>query len=608
MNQKIYTKNIFVIGLLLVLSSAVLLPSCLNYFNKNNNGNNTSNPRYKTNIINFNTNRAQEEKNIILQISILKSAISKNNFTYQSYNKIFEHNISYVRNQKNIMKNKINIANYSIRHEINILDDMINIIYTHSYNYLQFFKVKNYVLPQIAYSNNTDINSSINSIETYTDKITKSSTSVSNISFHTEEDVIGIKNISSLISGTKKLIFSKINFDYNNIFYYSNYSNNLTTLHEYTSSYNQYINNNSIKSNQFITNNNINSSDESKNNLTFSFTKNKIIKYIQNKPYVVAVPGGVLFGLAITGVVVYIYKRIAKVEKAKLYSQSTINTNNLPKNNIVNDYLLPNTGARKFTNERLEHFFNNGSFVRKLYAARAKANKIIIPQDVFKEQVSNLLYLIHSKSSDSNFKISHQYINNYIKDRLGHRIERQYNGESNEIKDMLQSVTDTNQISTSGDSFATTTNSLFAIPAFDSSLKYALTEQQNELIVIQIKKFKVLLSSLPEHQNIPELFNFIEDAAPMVNDDNSKVVKIVGSIIINDLRELIEANISHLQYHYFHQHSLSRPNVTLAKDEEIANYYLYFTQTHLIRDNFYDLRHIGISIADFTSLMSDFSN
>ena len=58
---------------------------------------------------------------------------------YKSYNKVFAHNISYIKNQKNSIKNRISKANSSIKHEIDILNTMSDIILNHPYNYLQFY-------------------------------------------------------------------------------------------------------------------------------------------------------------------------------------------------------------------------------------------------------------------------------------------------------------------------------------------------------------------------------------------------------------------------------------------------------------------------------------
>ena len=319
MKKEISVKQILVIGIISLLATGIILSSNWSYFIKNNDTNNNALASYQISGNNFYSNYRKNEGSILFQINVLKSAIRRNNFMYKSYSKVFAHNISYIKNQKSSMKNRISIANSSIKHELDILNTMNNIIINHPYNYLKFFQSKNYTLPGIISQSNNNISSSssINNIETFRSSTNKSNTTISNISYQSEEAAIGIGSISSMISGAKTLIFSKVNFNYNNIYYFSTYTDNLTTLNQFKNTYISSNSQNSAKNNQFIKNNDTNSLNQTTNNLTFSFLHNNIIDYIKNKPYVVAAPLGGLLALVggvVTGVIIY---KVVKRAKAK---------------------------------------------------------------------------------------------------------------------------------------------------------------------------------------------------------------------------------------------------------------------------------------------------
>ena len=319
MKKILNIKRIFIIGIISLVSIGIMLSSNWNYFIRNNANNNTALNSYQISSKNsFTDNYNEEVHSIVFQINILKSAIKRNNFMYKSYSKVFAHNISYIKNQKNSTKNRISIANSSIKHEIDILSSMNNIILNHPYNYLKFFQSKNYTLPEIVSQSNRNVSSSLDSIETYTSATNKLNPTVSNISYQSEEAVIGIGSISSLITGAKTLIFSKVNYNYNNIYYFSTYTDNLTTLNQFKNTYTSSNSQNIVKNNQFIENNNTNSSNQTNNNLTFSILHNNVIDYIKNKPYVVAAPlGGLLtliIGGVVTGVIIHKYRKRVKAK------------------------------------------------------------------------------------------------------------------------------------------------------------------------------------------------------------------------------------------------------------------------------------------------------
>ena len=128
-----------IIGVISLVATGIILPSNRSYFIQNNDNNNTALNSYQINTgnsahIKFN----QGGKNIMFQINVLKSPISRNNIMYRQYNNIFKSSRSYVHLQKSMIRNRIKIANSSIKYEIDVLINMKSIIHNHPYNYLKF--------------------------------------------------------------------------------------------------------------------------------------------------------------------------------------------------------------------------------------------------------------------------------------------------------------------------------------------------------------------------------------------------------------------------------------------------------------------------------------
>ena len=232
MRSNLKQKKLLIYGLIAFLCLGIILPIKWNYFilnkHKNNFNINSFNSTNEKNSIYL--DYLQEEKSIIFQIDIIKGALRSNNNMYQRYNSILKHNINYVYKQKNIIRNRIEIANNSITHELNILYIMKSIIINHSYNYLQFFKSKNYILPKMISKNKINNYQNLINIRTHTQKLNKSYVSIQNISYQSEEYIIGAKYIYNTVSSLKMLIFSKIHFDNNNVYYFSDKLNDLTTI------------------------------------------------------------------------------------------------------------------------------------------------------------------------------------------------------------------------------------------------------------------------------------------------------------------------------------------------------------------------------------------
>ena len=254
MKEKLRVSSILIIGVLSLLAAGVILSSNWNNFINANKTNNNILSAYDINTNNYGISMYRTQRsNIIFQINILNRAISKNNIMYQKYNQIFKNNISYIRLQRSIIKNRIQIADSSIKYELNILNNMKTIINNHPYNYLKFFQNKNYIIPQIVSQNRIKSAPLLTNIKTSIKNISNSNVSFKNISYQSEEAGIGIGAITSALSASKTLIFSKENFNYNNIYYFSNTLNNLSTVDKITNYGNSKINTVSAKNtSQFL--------------------------------------------------------------------------------------------------------------------------------------------------------------------------------------------------------------------------------------------------------------------------------------------------------------------------------------------------------------------
>ena len=256
-------------------------------------------PETITNDNNYSSNYISENKNILLQINILTSTLLWNNIVYKKYSNVFNHNMNYVLYQKNYINKKINYANSTIIKEIKVLKEMKDLLENHEYNYLQLYQIHNYHMPNMTLKNKSKNLISINNIKTYANKINKSTTTMNSISFKCEEFIIGGGSISALISSSKLLLLSKIKFNYNNFFYFSNYLNNLTNLNKLNNTSLHYDRKRTGMKNKFL---NQKQTDIHKkfDCCTKSLAKkNCLINYITHKPYIVTLPLFIIGGVII---------------------------------------------------------------------------------------------------------------------------------------------------------------------------------------------------------------------------------------------------------------------------------------------------------------------
>ena len=155
MTMKIKKHQMLIIGIISLVATGTILSSNWKHFIKNSKNKNIIHTSYQINSSSSVYDKYESERtNIMFQINILKSAIKRNNIMYQQYNTIFKNNISYVKLQKSSIEEKIGIANSSIIHELNILENMKTILRNHPFNYMTIFENKNYTLTQIVSQKN----------------------------------------------------------------------------------------------------------------------------------------------------------------------------------------------------------------------------------------------------------------------------------------------------------------------------------------------------------------------------------------------------------------------------------------------------------------------
>ena len=300
MNNKIINKKLLFTGLVsLVLSSIIFSCNWSVFFKRNINSNYRKNLQINEN--NYSQSYSDKVRNVLFQISVLKMVITKNNSFLHNYEKVFKNNIHSFSNLNNKIGKKINIANKSIMNELVILYNIKNIIEEHPYNYLEILQNHKYYIPYISCKNNHYNNTTLNSIKTKTNEIIRKDTNINSISYQSEESLIGAGSISSFLSCTKTLIFSKVQTNFINVIYFSKYLNNLSTFNTFNNT------NNSIINSHIINEDNFTDILETSNNKNISFFRNDLSKrtstgnYIERKSYVIGLPL-----LAVAGIIIII--------------------------------------------------------------------------------------------------------------------------------------------------------------------------------------------------------------------------------------------------------------------------------------------------------------
>ena len=200
------------------------------------------------------------------------------------------------------------MANLSIIHELDSIYNIKNIINNHGYNYLSYFRNKNYIVPKIFQNSNKEINFKFINIETLMSKLSKSEININNIFYQSEESFVGLGSMSTSLSSSRSLLFSKININYNNIYYYSQLINKLVTAGNYFP-----IHNINFSTNKFINKNNKIQSISIQN---FQINENNHYKHLTNKPHLII--SSLLCGIGIIFVaIIGVTKKFYKITKSK---------------------------------------------------------------------------------------------------------------------------------------------------------------------------------------------------------------------------------------------------------------------------------------------------
>ena len=298
MINKLIIRKILVICVVSFLTISIFLAKkSYKLVNKNNNLQTLS---LKSNNSNFYTNYTKEIKNIYEQINILDNAIIINNLTIKNRDMMLNYNINYSKSKKNNIRRKINFANLTIKNELNVLYEIKNIVVKHPYNYLTIFKQKNYSFPDIYLEKKGKNYNLLDNFKTHISKINICNANFNNISYQSEESLIGVKNITSFISSSKSNVLSKINLNNSNIFYYSKYLSILTTSNKFIHIHSSYGYKNPISKEKFINKGIENTKTKCVDSKSSLSNITGVGNYIVHKPYIIASPIFVTTGIIIS--------------------------------------------------------------------------------------------------------------------------------------------------------------------------------------------------------------------------------------------------------------------------------------------------------------------
>ena len=616
---------IFITSMFIAALTLVFRPHNLSKNNYRNNNIPVKCKKYNNICVNY----KKELKNIATQLNILKNAINKNNYVFKIYNNIFKNNVIFLYRQKNKIKGQISVANLSIKYEIKTLNDMKNILFNHPYNYLKFWMSKNYKPPKIIFQNKSNINVSKNNINTYKYKINKSKINFDNIYYQAEEAFFGINNLYSCISSSKEIFLEKINFNYKNISYFSSTINNLITLNKLTNT-NKCIRNiknkikiryiNGIKKNNnykyagiILLTSNLNRSN--KNNI-----KHKFI-------YIVIGPVVIIASLYLAIVAKYFISLTSgwnKLNDELLTLQLKRNISLQEWNYFVETYgirrkflrpLLLDTCDGRLSNtdnssklfshymifgnyqqvidesHNLQPFPSINSFYKQLHEQLDTELIKNYPLSIksLKLQVSDYLLIkkIHAYApeygEDEEITVEKTYYYLSIMFALDKEIQKNCNE-----KLLLLQICNPNEFSGTNYIGHTTTNyGWFEIPNFEIDIiPKTLTAEQNRFVMNQLENFYHLLKFLPEGGNT-EIYYIVKSQRWI----SAPKERIIGDEILRDLKELINTHISHLN-------SIKKCPVQQngnLPEIQIEDYYYRFTRTSLIRNNFGNLKHLGLT-------------
>ena len=465
---------------------------------------------------------------------------------------------------------------------------------------------------------------------------------VESISYQSEESTFGIKASSSIISSTKTLIFSKIHFNYNELYYFSNTLNNLSTFEEDIKNSSLTKASNSTKINKFIRNLNTENGKKQKtnniNNLDFLSTVYKLYNYVKSKTLSLSEIGGTMLAVSFFGGWIALHYMVRKywekenklLEYKKRMVSARENTN-ARVNSSVSSKLNKSVGIQSGNRH------DNGITIRRDNDTYSDDGYISVDNNKLKmitdfdgkgslnhsasqtvddvndaESTINDLYLTRipedsrNNVSKSQFRaqvIGYSNIRSNEELPVVHSVNAETLKRTNEwipskvslggisydvtmkkhIKDMSSLRSD--DISKSLIDIRTTKYGWFKIPTINEIDASILSDDQKMYIKDQIAKFQEIYSSIP-------LIHYM--------DDSQNVNKIISSQILADLRELTFIYLNSISTDSVLQglHSVNdAPKTSINNDFVLNDFFLELIESRPLRSNL-DLSHIGIEFSD----------
>ena len=588
--MKLKSKKMLIIGIISFISIGIMLGCKWNYFYNNKSITSKKLYDYKINKINNDfIEYNQAIKNINFQINVLTRATSKNNNMLLKYNKIFKDNVSYKYLQKNKINSNIQIANSTIKKELYILNDMKNIIKNHPFNYLIFFNDRNYKIPNIVYKSQSNKLHLINSVKTYNSNIKKSNVSIKTISNQLEEAVIGLGTINSTISASRILLFSKVDYDYSNVYYFSTFLNNLSILNNTKSITNVSLENNNVHFNQKTSkkNNSINKiSREALSILYFGYNTYRFLK--KHKQQITILIGTAFAILTGSIIIIVCYKYLKMFRSVNNQYTGFFFTNEVVPSAVQHDGR--SSGLTGLVNDDDDEA---GTLISSLYESKHIESKLVTKEQ-FKAQLidyGNMHWNVDSSTEDS---IKTYMLDSITSNIKGKSVGLHQNVQDNNIKLLVQMVDfQLNRKMQNNHSYLKTNYGWFKMPKFEDIDKTKLTTDQKQFISSQCESFYEFLKLIPVIEK---------------TDDIPTCDEIITRQILQDLKQI------YIEYYTFLQSndttSLSINDQASQENEvtksiTLKDYFSDFCSTRLEKSNFDSLDHYNIKKEEISWDMCD---
>ena len=328
-----------VLAFALSLSSVIIL-----YHNDNNTNRATWNNinYYARNIDYNNPNKNINPINLLKDLKIQKNSLNflilQNSYIEKIYKQ--QYKTLFVKKQSSISKieNIASDSNSSLKNEVTIINNIVNVVLAHPYNYSKYLTVKKLIMP-LPKGSNIMPQENINSNNIFSNSYTiQKNSSLGNLVLESEEQIIGAKTLYSAGKMSNKMLFTGQNS--NNLANFKTFSKSENKIVNYSSGINNSENNsNNVENASMISQNNGNNvsylvNSEYLSNLTSN--NNSVLNNgsngqlgrwnKNNNPYLkkgffgLEIAAGVL--LSITGAIVVGGTIKAIMDKYKTYSRT----------------------------------------------------------------------------------------------------------------------------------------------------------------------------------------------------------------------------------------------------------------------------------------------